>query len=68
MPCPIVMEIRSQDRLRGVPIIIITTRGDDTSRERALKAGATRYMTKPFEPQAIQAEVASIMGEMKAGA
>jgi len=54
--------IRSQDRLRSVPIIIVTTRGDETSRERALSAGATRYLTKPFTPEVIQSEVAAALG------
>jgi two-component system chemotaxis response regulator CheY len=58
--------VRSQDRLRKVPIIIVTTRGDDDSRERALKAGATRYLTKPFAPDVIQAEVSSVFKAEKA--
>ena len=59
--------IRSQDRLRDLPIIIVTTRGDDTSKARALEAGATRYLTKPFTPEAIQAEAASVLGFEQAG-
>lgn len=59
--------VRSQDRLRNIPIIIVTTRGDEVSKERALKAGATLYLTKPFAPEAIQAEVASVLGSSKAG-
>jgi two-component system chemotaxis response regulator CheY len=58
--------VRSQDRLKNIPIIIVTTRGDDVSRERALKAGATRYLTKPFTPDLIQAEVAAVLGRAKA--
>jgi two-component system, chemotaxis family, chemotaxis protein CheY len=54
--------VRAQDRLRNLPIIIVTTRGDDASREKALKAGATRYVTKPFTPEGIQTEVASALG------
>ena len=53
--------VRSQDRLRTLPIIIVTTRGDEASRVRALEAGASRFMTKPFDPQAIQAEVRSLL-------
>jgi two-component system chemotaxis response regulator CheY len=63
----VVQFVRSQDRLSNIPIIIITTRGDDASKESALKAGATRYLTKPFAPELIQSEVASIIGEAKAG-
>lgn len=53
--------VRSQDRLKNVPIIIVTTRGDDNSRDQALKAGATRFLTKPFSPEVIQAEVSEIL-------
>jgi two-component system chemotaxis response regulator CheY len=53
--------VRSQDRLRTLPIIIVTTRGDDASRSRALAAGATRYVTKPFSPGAILDEVSALV-------
>jgi two-component system chemotaxis response regulator CheY len=53
--------IRGQDRLRSLPIIIVTTRGDDESRGRALVAGASRFMTKPFTPDAILAEVRALL-------
>ena len=49
--------VRSQDRLRALPIIVVTTRGDEVSRSQALAAGATSYLTKPFTPDAILAEV-----------
>jgi two-component system chemotaxis response regulator CheY len=53
--------IRGRDALRDLPVIILTTRGDDQSRTAALEAGATLYMTKPFQPQAIVAEVERLM-------
>jgi two-component system chemotaxis response regulator CheY len=53
--------IRGQDQLRNLPIIIVTTRGDDASRARALEAGATQYMTKPFTPEAILEEVRALL-------
>jgi two-component system chemotaxis response regulator CheY len=55
--------IRSQDRLRKLPIIIVTTRGDESSRAQSLGAGASRFMTKPFQPQEILREVRSLLGE-----
>jgi len=36
-----------------VPVVVLTTRGDDTSRETAIAAGATEYLTKPFAPQVL---------------
>lgn len=53
--------IRSQDRLRALPIVIVTTRGDEGSRTRALEAGATRFITKPFTPEQILAEARGLL-------
>jgi len=53
--------VRSQDRLRSVPIVVVTTRGDEGSRARALEAGATRFLTKPFAPEVLLAEVKGVM-------
>ena len=55
--------VRGQDTLRSLPIIIVTTRGDEESRARAMQAGATRFMTKPFTPDAILAEVEGLVGK-----
>ena len=55
--------VRGQDKLRALPIIVVTTRGDEGSKARALSAGASRFMTKPFSPEAILAEVRSFLGE-----
>jgi two-component system chemotaxis response regulator CheY len=53
--------VRGQDRLRALPIIIVTTRGDETSRSKALAAGASRFMVKPFDPDVILAEVQDLI-------
>ena len=54
--------VRSQDKLKALPILIVTTRSDDGSRERVLAAGASKYLTKPFTPDAILAEVRELLG------
>ncbi len=53
--------VRGQDTLRALPVLIVTTRGDDESRERVLKAGATSFLAKPFTPDSIIAEVRAIL-------
>ena len=53
--------VRSQDKLRELPILIVTTRGEESSRTAVLAAGASRYMTKPFAPDVILAEVRSLL-------
>ena len=54
--------IRGQDTLRALPVLIVTTRGDEASRERAIAAGASQFMTKPFTPEGILREVRALLG------
>ncbi len=54
--------VRSQDHLSTLPIIVVTTRGDDTSRGRALAAGASKFMTKPFSPDDLLSEARALLG------
>jgi two-component system chemotaxis response regulator CheY len=53
--------IRAQDRLRLLPILVVTTRGDPGSRERALGTGASGFLTKPFTPDQILHEVKALL-------
>jgi two-component system chemotaxis response regulator CheY len=53
--------VRGHQRYRTIPIIILTTRGDEPSRDSALSAGATRYLTKPFAPHALAAQVSELL-------
>ncbi|UQA54887.1 response regulator transcription factor [Polyangium aurulentum] len=59
--------IRGQDQLQSLPILVVTTRGDEGSRARALGAGASQFMTKPFAPDAILANVRSMLRRDAAG-
>jgi two-component system chemotaxis response regulator CheY len=45
--------VRKQAAFKSLPVIVLTTRGDDSSREAAMGAGATLYLTKPFVPQVL---------------
>ena len=53
--------IRAHESLRGVPVIVLTTRSDDDSRNAALASGATLYMTKPFTPEMLAPEVERLL-------
>ena len=57
--------VRGQDKLKALPILIVTTRGDDGSRAKVMQAGASRYMTKPFTPEALLAEVQTLIDAPK---
>ena len=53
--------IRSHRAYQGLPVVVLTTRGDDDSRDAALKAGATRYLTKPFAPQVLASHARELL-------
>src|SRR6185369_6634664 len=43
--------VRKHQAYRDIPIVVLTTKGEETSRSEALAAGANRYLTKPFDPR-----------------
>ena len=53
--------VRGQAGLRSVPIIVLTTRGEDSSRAGALDAGASLYLTKPFTPDVLAASARTLL-------
>ena len=60
--------VRANQKFHQIPIIVLTTRDDAASREAALKVGATRYLTKPFRPDALLAEARNVIGAAMPGA
>ncbi|MFY9553415.1 MAG: response regulator [Blastocatellia bacterium] len=53
--------VRKHQVYRSIPIIVLTTRGDDASRSAALAAGASLYITKPFLPQVLASNVTELL-------
>jgi two-component system, chemotaxis family, chemotaxis protein CheY len=53
--------VRRQQQYRNLPIVVLTTRGDDASRRTAEQAGATTYLTKPFAPQLLAMTVRELL-------
>jgi len=49
----ILRELRSEDRFVDLPVLMLTARGQEQDRELASKAGADRFMTKPFSNDAV---------------
>ena len=46
----------------GIPVLMLTAKGQSRDREAAERAGADRFMTKPFSNAEIIAEVRSLTG------
>ena len=57
----VVQFVRGHPAFKAIPIIVLTTRGDEDSRSDALAGGASLYLTKPFEPKALAAAVGELL-------
>jgi two-component system chemotaxis response regulator CheY len=44
-----IRELRSRGKAVGVPIVFLSTESEDGAKQQAKAAGATGWMTKPFE-------------------
>jgi DNA-binding response OmpR family regulator len=44
----ILSALRAEDETAGLPVLMLTARGQSRDREFAEKAGVSRFMTKPF--------------------
>jgi chemosensory pili system protein ChpA (sensor histidine kinase/response regulator) len=54
--------VRSDARLRDVPIIMITSRAGKKHRDRGKKAGANAYLSKPYKESELISEVFKLLG------
>jgi two-component system, chemotaxis family, chemotaxis protein CheY len=54
--------VRSHERYRAIPVIVLTTKYDADSRAAAIAGGAAHYMTKPFDPVGLLAEARRLLG------
>ena len=63
----VVKFVRQHQAYRAIPIIVLTTRGDESSRVAALDAGASLYLTKPFLPGVLATYARELMtGQLSA--
>lgn len=42
--------IKANDQYASIPVIMLTTEGQDDDKDKAISLGATAYMVKPFKP------------------
>jgi len=56
-------ELRKSPAHMGIPIIFLTTESDAGLKQRAKAAGATGWLTKPFDPTQIVKIVKKVLGQ-----
>jgi DNA-binding response OmpR family regulator len=53
--------LRAEPTTSGLPILILTARGEEADRVRGLELGADDYVTKPFSPKELVARVGALL-------
>ncbi len=58
----LIRELRKLPAYRGVPILFLTTESDPEMKKQAKAAGATGWITKPFQQDQLVAIVRKVLG------
>jgi len=53
----VLAELRRLPARKGLPVIVLTAKGEERDRARALALGATDFITKPFSPKKLAARI-----------
>lgn len=55
------LELTRRFQAQGIPVILVTARGDEVDRLVGLELGADDYITKPFSPREVVARVKAVL-------
>jgi CheY-like chemotaxis protein len=54
-------QLKANPETSGIPVIMLTVRGQAMARQQAEQSGAAVYLTKPFSPSQLLAEVKRLL-------
>lgn len=59
----LIRELRALATYKGVPMILLTTESDGQKKQEAKAAGATGWITKPFQPDQLLSVTRKVLGQ-----
>ncbi|MBV9074172.1 MAG: response regulator [Acidobacteria bacterium] len=62
----LMMHLRQNAETRSIPVMVVTSRAGAKHRERAIKEGATAFLTKPVQEEQLIAAVSDLIGAAQA--
>ena len=58
-------KIREDPRYRSIPVVFLTARGMTSDRIQGYEAGCDAYLSKPFDPEELEAIVKNLLSKNK---
>jgi two-component system chemotaxis response regulator CheY len=60
----VLVEIKSTEKYKNIPVMMVTTEGQRSSIVAAVRAGADNYLTKPFTTEELESKILECLGEV----
>lgn len=60
-------QIRSDDKLKGLPVIMVTAEAKKENVLLAVQTGANNYVVKPFTPEVLKEKIEKVWTALKGG-
>ncbi|HNS63274.1 MAG TPA: response regulator [Anaerolineaceae bacterium] len=57
--------IKADERIRHIPVVFLSAKGQESEIRTGLEAGATEYLLKPFAPDELTRRVAELLNRHK---
>ncbi|MEZ0334493.1 MAG: ATPase, T2SS/T4P/T4SS family, partial [Gemmatimonadales bacterium] len=62
----VLSQLRSRPATRGIPVMVLTAKGDEDNEVRVFELGAVDFITKPFRARALSARLEAVLGRHRA--
>ena len=61
----VLSHVRSRPATAGIPVIVLTAKGDEDNEVRVFELGADDFLTKPFRARALSARLEAVLGRRR---
>ena len=58
----VLVEIKTNDKYKHIPVMMVTTEGQQSSIVAAVRAGADNYLVKPFAVEELETKIVECLG------
>ena len=58
--------LQANEDTRGIPVMVLTAKGDEDNEVRVFELGADDFITKPFRARALSARLEAVLGRPRA--